>query len=334
MALIDGGSMNDLYIVSTYYHALIACVRHIDDGGNADIMVTDYIPQHERLNERLRESGLFASAFSIGKIEEYRPSCWLDYALNNNHRNKKLVEKQLGFSLKNKYQNIYIFHDDTWMARYLKCARIPYHLLEDALDSYKIITDTAFAYMAHEDNLKMRIKNFLRLGYTFCGYDRYTKSVEVNSIDGVKIQHLAKNKLVERPRKPMFDKLSDIDIITLKNIFMKDIPEFDDKSSMLLLTQPFYADRVVDNEAKQAEIYQKLVTKYIGDLKLVIKPHPRDSLDYTSLFSKATILDKNMPLEIVAMILNPHFAKVVSLGSTCTNAIQADEYVSEHIDGI
>ncbi len=332
MALINGEAMNDLYIVSTYYHALIACVRHIDDKRTADIMVTDYIPQHELLAERLRESQLFARVFSVGKIEEYRPSCWLDYALNNNRKDKRLVEDQLGFSLKKKYRNIYIFHDDTWIARYLKCARIPYHLLEDALDSYKIINDTAFAYMVHDDNLKMRIKNIFRLGYTFCGYDRFTKSVEVNSIDGVQIKHLAKNKLVERPRKPMFDKLSDTDIKTLKNIFLKDIPELDDRNSMLLLTQPLYVDRILDDEAKQIEIYLKLAKKHIGNLKLVVKPHPRDSVDYTDLFSHATMLDKNMPLEIVAMIEDPHFAKVVSLGSTCTNAVRADEYIQDNIE--
>lgn len=326
--------MNDLYIVSTYYHALIACVRHINDGQAADIMVTEYIPQYELLTERLRESGLFANAFSVGKTEEYRPSCWLDYALNNNRKNKRLVEDQLGFSLKKKYKNIFIFHDDTWMARYLKCARIPYHLLEDALDCFKIITDTAFAYMVHNDNLKMRIKNLFRLGYTFCGYDRFTKSVEVNSIDGIKIKHLAKGKLVERPRKPMFDRLSDTDIKMLKNIFMKDIPELDDRNSVLLLTQPLFVDRIVEDEAKQIEIYRRLAAKHIGDLKLVVKPHPRDNVDYTNLFPNATILSKNMPLEIVAMIKDPHFAKVVSLGSTCTNAVRADEYIQDNIEDL
>ncbi|MBQ4165001.1 MAG: hypothetical protein IJD85_01605 [Oscillospiraceae bacterium] len=326
--------MNDLYIVSTYYHALIACVRHINNGGNADIMVTNYIPQHEMLAERLIKSELFERTFPVGKIEEYRPSCWLDYALNNNCRNKRLVEDQLGFSLNNKYKNIYIFHDDTWIARYLKCARIPYHLLEDALDSFKIICDSSFAYMVHKDNLKMRLKNILRLGYTYCGYDRYTKSVEVNSIDGVKIKHLAKGKLVELPRKPMFDKLSDSDIVKLKNIFMKDIPELDSNNSMLLLTQPLYVDRIVEDEAKQAEIYRRLAEKHIGDLKLVVKPHPRDSVDYTGLFPDATLLDKDMPLEIVAMIIAPHFAKIVSLGSTCTNAIRADEYIKDNIEDL
>ena len=207
-------------------------------------------------------------------------------------------------------------------------------MLEDALDSFKIICDAPFAYMVHEDNLKMRLKNILRLGYTYCGYDRYTKSVEVNSIDGVQIKHLAKNKLIERPRKLMFDKLSDSDIVKLKNIFMKDIPELDSNNSMLLLTQPLYVDRIVEDEGKQAEIYRRLAEKHIGDLKLVVKPHPRDSVDYTGLFPDATLLDKDMPLEIVAMIIAPHFAKVVSLGSACTNAIRADEYIKDNIEDL
>lgn len=154
------------------------------------------------------------------------------------------------------------------MARYLKCTRILYNLFENALDSYNIISDTAFSYMVHQDNLKMRLKNIIRLGYTFCEFDRNTKSVEVNCIEEVQIRHLAKDKPVERPRKPMFDKLNEADMITLKNIFMKDIPEFDDRNSVLLITQPPYVYRMVDNEANQAEIYLRLAKKHISDLTL------------------------------------------------------------------
>ncbi len=323
--------MNDLYVVSTYYHALIACVRHINDGGNAEIMVTDYIPNHTNLAEQIEKSGIFLHTHCLGRIEEYNPTSRLDYLINNARKNKKTIEKQLAVSFK-EYKNIYVFHDDTWIAKYLKCAMIPYHLLEDGLDSYKTITKSPFAYMAHKDNLKAQFKNIFRVGYTYCGFDRFTKTVEVNSVDGVEIKHLAKNKLIERPRKPMFDSLTSTDMDLLKNIFLKDVPDFDDRHSVLLLTQPLFIDKTVESEVKQLEIYKNAVHRYIGEYKLIVKPHPRDTSDYSGFFSQAIILDKNMPLEILAMIKKPHFAKVLSIDSTCTYAVSADEYVRISIE--
>ena len=33
-----------LYVCSTYYHALIACVKQLVDRQEADILITEYIP--------------------------------------------------------------------------------------------------------------------------------------------------------------------------------------------------------------------------------------------------------------------------------------------------
>lgn len=318
--------MNDLYIVSTYYHALIACVRHMYLNDTSEIMVTDYIPQHESLTIRLKKSGIFKNVICMGKINEYIPKNRCDFILNNNKNNACAIERQMGISLR-EYDNIYVFHDDTWMAHYLKCARIKYHLLEDSLDSFKNISKSPFSYMLRGNPFIMFLKNHLRIGYVFCGYDKYTSTVEVNSIEGIETKHLASKKLVELPRQPMFDRLSASELDILKNIFLKDIPFLDYKSYVLLLTQPLFADRVVASEYEHIEIYKDLIRKTASCYNLVIKPHPRDNVDYSVVFPEALVFEKNMPLEIIALVEKPHFAKVISFNTTCINVIKADEYV-------
>ena len=295
-----------------------------------DILVTDYIPQSDLLAEKLRESGLFKQVRSMGKIQEYHEKNKFDYIFNYHRKNAETVENQLNFSFK-EYDEIYIFHDDTWFSRYFKCANIPYNLIEDGLDNYKIISKTPFEYMVHKKDIKSFIKNLFRIGFVYCGYDKNTKSVEVNSIDGVEINHLAGKKLIEVPRKPMFDSLSVTELQTLKLIFMKDIPKFDDRKSVLLITQPLFVDGIVSSESEQIQFYRSLLQQYANGYDLIIKPHPRDNVDYSTVFPQAVVLNKNMPLEIIALIEKPHFAKILSAGSTCTNIVAADEYITETI---
>lgn len=320
--------MKDLYIVSTYYHALIACVKQLQSEKKSDLIVTDYIPQKEMLAKKLCESGIFEIVRCVGEICEYTPKNKLDYIFNLHSKNAEIIKMQLDFSI-GEYDEIYIFHDNTWFAHYLKCEKIPYNLIEDALDSYKRISKSPFKYMLHKADLKAWIKNIFRIGYVFCGYDRFAKSVEVNSIDGVEIKQLAGKKLVEIPRKPMFDRLTALDLDKLKFIFFKDIPEFDYRNSVLLITQPLFEDGIVIGDDEQIVIYKRLAAKYSRGYSLVIKPHPRDTVDYSVVFPNAVILNKNMPLEIVGLIEKPHFARVVSFGSSCQMTVDANEFIVE-----
>lgn len=322
--------MKDLYIVSTYYHALISCIKQLRSCRKTDILVTDYIPQHEYLAQKIQESRLFDQVILVGRIHEYTADNKLDYIFNYHRKNAKYIETQLSFSLR-VYNEIYIFHDDTWFAHYLKCAGIQYNLIEDALDSFKIISRTPFGYMLRKNDLKLWIKNTFRIGYVFCGYDRFTKSVEINCIQGVEIRRLARKKLVECPRKPMFDSLTKSELEILEQIFLRDIPVFDDRNSALMITQPLFEDGIVSSESEQIEIFRKLAEKHCGGYTLVIKPHPRDNTDYHAVFPDSIIINKNMPLEVIFMVRQYHFKRAALLDITCARGIQADKICMEHI---
>lgn len=315
-----------LYVTSTYYHALIACVKQLLEPRSADMICTDCIPLGDELSERVRVSGLFDCVYYIENVREYHAKNRLDYFLNLHRKNAELIENQLSLDF-GCYGEINVFHDDIWASHYLKDRKIRYRLIEDALDSFKFISSSIFRYMIPKRRFRSSIKNFFRVGYVFCGYDNCTYEVEVNDRNGVKIESFASKKIVQVPRKAMFDRLSPGDIDILKNIFMKNIPEIDPEDSVLLLTQPLFVDGVVRSEMDQLSYYRKLVDINLSSERLIIKPHPRDLTDYSEIFPEAVILDKNMPVEILELTQNTGFRKLLSINSTSARFIKAQKYI-------
>ncbi|MBQ8842856.1 MAG: hypothetical protein IJZ65_09535 [Ruminiclostridium sp.] len=306
-----------LYIVSTYYHALISCIKQLTEPCDSDILVTNYIPGGYTLYERIKESGIFSGVYWNDSVTEYKPSNKIDYVLSYHRKNARIVENQLSVSIQD-YDNIQIFHEDTWFAHYLKDKKIKHHLNEDALDIYKIISQTAFSYMLPKKNLRFLMKSFLRIGYVFCGYDKYTECVEINDGDGIEISDFVKGKLSIVPRKELFERLGENDIDILKSIFAKNVPERDYSNSVLLLTQPLFADGRVKSLDEQLERFRKLAEETVGNgEELVVKPHPRDTADYSSVFDDAIIIDKNMPAEMLKYICPGGFKRIAKLTS-CT----------------
>ncbi len=316
-----------LYVVSTYYHALISCVKQLVDNEQSDILVTSYIPDGQSLVGRINKSGLFDKTYFIGSVDEYKPRGRLDYIFNQHRKNAELIERQLPFSFMS-YREINVFHDDIWVSHYLKDRRIDYRLIEDALDSFKTISQSCFSYMLPKNHIKSAVKNHFRIGYVFCGFDSCTVEVEVNDINGVEIASFARNKLREVSRKALFNALSENDKNILVQVFAKEIPDIQPDRSVLLLTQPLYIDGLVKTQREQIEIYRRLADDNIlSGEKLIIKPHPRDSADYSRDIPEAIVLDKNMPLEILTYMVSREFSRVVSLSSSATTSIMAKKYI-------
>ena len=103
-----------LYCVSTYYHALISCVKQLTNKQRADILCTDYIPEGAELQRRLAESGLFENAYFISDVTEYTPRDRLDFILHFHRKNAAQIECSFpqGFWMEN-YSQINVSHDDT-----------------------------------------------------------------------------------------------------------------------------------------------------------------------------------------------------------------------------
>lgn len=314
--------MKRLFICSTYYHTLITCIKAMS-GIQTEIAVTDYIPEAEGLSERLQKSGLFGKVMLLHTPREYKPANAFDKLFFLHSRNRSLVSRQLTVDLSG-YDEINIFHDDTWFARYLKDARIPYVLIEDALDSFKSIDQSVFGYMT-KNGPKQWIKKLLGYGYVFVDQCPCVQSIEVNSADGLDFSCEVK----EVPRKPMFDSLSEADRKKLADIFLPDVHDESALHGTLILTQPFADDGLMSLE-RQKEIFAGLSRSYPD---AVIKPHPRDIADYSDL--GCPMLPKNVPFEVIEMCCSPHYSLAVSVSSTAVNGLRcADEKLLLGMDHI
>lgn len=72
---------------------------------------------------------------------------------------------------------------------------------------------------------------------------------------------------------------------------------------VLLVTQPFSEDGLIDEEGK-ITIYRRILESIHGRTALIIKPHPREKTRYGALFPDATVLDNRFPLELIRFVFD------------------------------
>ena len=68
-------------------------------------------------------------------------------------------------------------------------------------------------------------------------------------------------------------------------------------------------------------IFKDIIKMYGQNAVVVLKPHPRDVLDYNVLFSEYLRIDRTVPMEMLNFIPNAHFDQLISV-LTETEAIQ------------
>ena len=81
--------------------------------------------------------------------------------------------------------------------------------------------------------------------------------------------------------------------------FCVDKIEVDSRCSVLL-TQPLSEDGFY-TEKQKLEIYARVINRFKNE-RLIIKPHPRDRSDYSSIFPSLTVLPNSFPMEILNFI--------------------------------
>ena len=101
-------------------------------------------------------------------------------------------------------------------------------------------------------------------------------------------------------------------LVNLFNISPDDIVTLQ-KKKVLLLTQAFYEDNMC-TEKEQIDIYSSILNRYDTD-QVLIKPHPRDRIEYKCFFPAVTTFDKVVPLQFLAL-LGIKFDTVVTVSSS------------------
>lgn len=310
---------NDLYICSTFYHTLICVLRAINDGIKYDIMLAFVDKKVEegaidRLYLKLKECDLFKNVF-IEKKEPRGPKNIYEKIVWRHGLYARIVEEMISIDF-SKYDDIYIFFDDLWPARYFKDKKIFYNLCEDGLDYLKHISPTSgFWYLIQPTKSFHRLRSLLKLGgrsYEYLTRSKYVKTIEVNDKEGIKLPE--DKRIIEVPQKDLLACVNNGNIKKILDIYLEDPDVFHEENIALIMTVPLSDSEKDISEEKQIRIYRDLIEQY-KDYNVIIKPHPRDSSDYSSI-TKARTINRYFPSELIRFLDNGNISKYVALIST------------------
>ncbi len=331
-----------IYVCHTYYHVYVTFLKELslpkEKRGQATLVLSRMSNDFETFAGRALASGLFeavleydekpASYFeSLAPLKKDRGNIVLNM-ISRIRFCREFAKLQAPFVPVNfkDYKEIYVYCDSDPIGYYLNYNRIYYHAVEDGLNCLAYY-DTARFDNRGAFGLKVFMSKYLNLIFIQNGYGRYCKDMEVNNISMIKYPC---PYYKEVPRKQYVDRLTEDDKQIILKAFVKDydmlvsaLKQADEAGTkkVLVLTEP-----LCDLETRE-RIFRDIIQMYGQEAVVVLKPHPRDLLDYNTLFSEYFRIDKTVPMEMLNFIPGAHFDQLISV-FTETEAIQ---FASEKI---
>lgn len=315
-----------VYVCHTYYHAWVAMVKELllpkEEQGKATLILSKMSNDFGTLDERVKKTGLFEDVLmydekedkEFPELDKYRKDTG---NIITNMINRIIYTKKFGKLLEadvpvdfKQYKDIYVFCDSDPIGYYLSYKKIYYHAVEDGLNCLSQYDSARYDNRGHF-GLKawMASKNLI---FIQNGYGKYCLDMEVNDISSCPCPL---PNFIEKPRNAMYDSLTLEDRQLLVNVFIEKMPELEEQikkapadiPKYLILTEPLCALDV------RERIFKDVVKEYCEGAVAVIKPHPRDELDYKSLFSDNIVIEGKFPMEVLNFIPGMQFDKVISV---------------------
>lgn len=312
-----------LYICSTYYHVYITLLKYFASPFEGDLVVCDDVPTGKLLAEKLSTYPWFRHVWLVEqrRFPEERGKGPVDWIFFQHKRREKRVRPLLPFDLDD-YTDVYIYHDGTPLGMYLADVGRRYHLIEDSLDFYQNMHSSAQARCLHARSWKYGLQWLLNTGYFPLGESRLVIDVEVNDKHGVQIEGKA---VIECSRDILERGLTDEQKTVLLEIFGCDELKVTDKTA-LILTEPLYKDCVVSTEEVQRRVYRDIVCSLLEDgYNPIIKPHPRDEMDYTVL--DCQIMERFFPIEMLTLLGTKKIPCAAAVRSSGLKRLNADRKI-------
>lgn len=314
-----------IYVCHTYYHVYVACLKELnrrhgkpDEEGGATLLLSTMSTDFEDLPARAGASGIFRQVLpfeekdytffpELVELKKDRGNLIanLRQRIRFCRRLGELEEPYVPVDFR-QYRDIYVFCDSDPIGYYLNWKKIRYHAVEDGLNCLRY-RDTA-----REDNRgAFRLKVlFSALGLIFIqnGYGRYCLDMEVNDLS---VLDHPMHRMIEQSREELVQGLTAEDKAVLTTMFIANRAELDvalgkarsrQQPVVLILSEPLCKDLKV-----REQLFRDMIREYGSFEKdgvrqpgvVVIKPHPRDLLDYRRAFPEDVVLDAHFPMEIL-----------------------------------
>ena len=317
-----------IYVCHTYYHVYVTFLKELnmpkEKRGQATLVLSRMSNDFETFAERAKASGLFEEVL---EYDEKKPEYFEELATLKEDRGnivfnmisrirfcKKFAKLQAAFVPVNfkEYKEIYVYCDSDPIGYYLNYNKIYYHALEDGLNCLAYYDTARFDNRGAFD-VKVFMSKRLNLIFIQNGYGRYCKDMEVNDISKIKYPC---PYYKEVPRQHYVDRLTDQDKQVILKAFVKDYDALVEaleqadatgKKKVLVLTEP-----LCDLNTRE-RIFRDIIRMYGEDAVVVLKPQPRDELDYNTLFGEYFRIDRTVPMEMLNFIPGAHFDRLISV---------------------
>lgn len=319
-----------IYVCHTYYHVYITCLKELwknrPGDGKATLVLSLMSNDFGELKIRAERSGLFEQVVEFDEKEASFFSELAPYHKDHGNLIRNMIARIKFTKLLGKFQSpyvpvdfreyrdIYVFCDSDPIGYYLSHKKIYYHALEDGLNCIQYYDTARYDNRGH-----FRLKAWMaarNLIFIQNGYGKYCLDMEVNDIS---VLPYSCPKYIEQSREELVNGLDEAAKETLLSIFVEDMEGLRQKLSagarsgrkVLVLTEP-----LCDPETRIV-IFTDIIREY-GQIdgipaQIILKPHPRDILDYKGLFPDHIVLDKMFPMEVLNFITGLEFDRVVSV---------------------
>ena len=329
-----------IYVCHTYYHVYVSILKEFslpkEEQGTATLVLSKLATNFEKLKERVAAVGVFAEIY---EYDEKRQDAYPELAKYSvegkniviNMIRRIIMTKKFGKLCAQDipvdfeaYQDIYVYCDIDPIGYYLNWKHIPYHAMEDGLNCLK-----NFNLARYDNRGFFSLKAFMssKLNWIFVqdGYGKYCIDMEVNDLSV--IQH-PYSKYVEVSRQKLVDRLTDEEKNIILRVFVRDfesikrrIQEGLGQDKIMILTEP-----LCDLQTRE-RLFRDLIDEYEKEGQVYIKPHPRDLLDYQTLFAEYPQFDRAMPMEMLNFFDGFRVKKIVSVFTELDEIQFADEMV-------
>lgn len=337
-----------IYVCHTFYHVYVAVLKEMKlvretskaVYQKADIALSSVSTDFEHLGDRLTKTGIFQNVIALDeKREDFFPELAkyrkdyknvLRHMINRMIFTKKLAKCEapymeiIDFAA---YEDIYVFCDSDPIGYYLNYRHLYYHAVEDGLDCLKNLDD---AYVANHGHFRLKTW-FSRHNLIFImnGWGKYCLDMEINDRSVVPTDC---PRFVEVPRKPLERELDSEQKKQMIQAFIEDAdalmqqlkPSREGEAFACFLTEP----HPVDIEARK-RVCLDVLAKYCQGYRALIKPHPRDTVDYEALCPDAVVLRGRFPVEVLNFFEGLHIKRAVSIVTTAMNNM---DFVEEKLN--
>lgn len=290
--------MKTLYICHTVYQFLMVLLKYRTEDDNHILVIDGAIS--EQFLER-------ATSFTI-----HRSNSNL-YGLKGCLSFGKWKKEKYFFST---FDECYLFLDHRHVGAFFHANQLPYYLLEDGLNFFQY-QGTDKRQRLYQSSVKEGMYNWLTKRPDGPGKSPYCLSIEVNENSGLQFRDERLQKVIEVPRRFLFDRLSEHQRLEIFKIFGVDKLS-QPLQGILVLTQPLVQDNwdeAITTKDNQIEFYRQIVVNYGQNQRVFFKIHPRDNVDYSSL-KEVIFLDQRLPMELYEMMADCRFSKGVTHSST------------------